>query len=153
MNLLCQNRPASARGEMLGGSPIFSWLARRPRAEPVFHARRCAAAGLVILFRSLALRRVLVNGSPIPWPVSAEHRVTSGSRCRDSRPPNGNASAFPQTDFHLRRNENRHFTLYLQGCGDFHASKNGEPPIRTPDSQISIGSLLDTSEKPRQEHR
>ena len=44
--------------------------------------------------------------------------------------PNGNVSAFPQTNFHLRRNENLHFTLYLQGCSDFHAPKIGEPPKR-----------------------
>ena len=43
--------------------------------------------------------------------------------------PNGNVSAFPQTNFHLRRNENLHFTLYLQGCSDFHAPKIGEPPM------------------------
>ena len=42
--------------------------------------------------------------------------------------PNGNVSAFPQTNFHLRRNENLHFTLYLQGCSDFHAPRIGEPP-------------------------
>ena len=42
--------------------------------------------------------------------------------------PNGNAFAFPQTDFHLRRNENLHFTLYLEGHGDSPARKIGEPP-------------------------
>ena len=44
--------------------------------------------------------------------------------------PNGNVSAFPQTNLHLRRNENLHFTLYLQRCGDFHAPKIGEAPRR-----------------------
>ena len=43
--------------------------------------------------------------------------------------PNGNVPAFPQTDFHLWRNENRHFALYLPGCGDFNARRIGEPPI------------------------
>ena len=42
--------------------------------------------------------------------------------------PYGNASAFPQTYFHLRRNGNRHFTLYLQRHDDFYARKIREPP-------------------------
>ena len=42
--------------------------------------------------------------------------------------PNRNVPAFPQTDFHLWRNENRHFALYLLGCGDFNARRIGEPP-------------------------
>ena len=41
--------------------------------------------------------------------------------CRATR----NASALPSSDFHLTQNGNRHFTLCLQGRGDFHASKNG----------------------------
>ena len=36
--------------------------------------------------------------------------------------------AFPQADFHLRQNRNRHFTLYSQGHDDFYARKIGEPP-------------------------
>ena len=43
--------------------------------------------------------------------------------------PNGNVPAFPQTDFHLWRNGNLHFTLYLKGHGDSHTRKIGEPPI------------------------
>ena len=35
-----------------------------------------------------------------------------------------------QAIFQLSQNENQHFTLYLRGCGDFHARKNGEPPKR-----------------------
>ena len=42
--------------------------------------------------------------------------------------PNGNVPAFPQTDFHLWRNGNLHFTLYLKGHGDSHTRKIGEPP-------------------------
>jgi len=40
----------------------------------------------------------------------------------------GNVSALLRPDFHLRRSANRHFTLCLQGCGNFHARKIGEPP-------------------------
>ena len=40
----------------------------------------------------------------------------------------GNACAFPTPDFHLSQNENRHFTLCLQGYDRFHARKIGEPP-------------------------
>ena len=36
----------------------------------------------------------------------------------------GNASAFPQQDFHLSQNGNHHFTLCLQGCGRFSYPKN-----------------------------
>ena len=39
--------------------------------------------------------------------------------------PNGNVPAFPQTDFHLWRNGNLHFTLYLKGHGDSRARKIG----------------------------
>jgi len=39
-----------------------------------------------------------------------------------------NASALLSSDFHLTQNGNQHFTLCFQGRGDFHASKNGEPP-------------------------
>lgn len=42
--------------------------------------------------------------------------------------PNGNVPAFSQTDFHLWRNGNLHFTLYLKGHGDSHTRKIGEPP-------------------------
>ena len=34
----------------------------------------------------------------------------------------------PEVDFHLTQNGNCHFTLCFQGRGDFHTSKNGEPP-------------------------
>jgi len=59
------------------------------------------------------------------------------------------ASALLASDFHLTQNGNRHFTLCFQGCGDFHASKNGEPPIhgagarllRTEASHLAVGFI------------
>ena len=54
-----------------------------------------------------------------------------GQKCRHFRLQHGNAPAFPQPDFHLPQNENRHFTLCLQGCARFHARKIGEPPSVT----------------------
>ncbi len=61
------------------------------------------------------------------------------------RPPHRNGSTFPQPNFHLAQNENRHFTLCLQGCGGFHARKIGEPPTTAarPDFLNTRQSLCD----------
>ena len=40
----------------------------------------------------------------------------------------GGRRPVPQPDFHLTQNENRHFSLCLQGCSRFRARKIGEPP-------------------------
>lgn len=53
----------------------------------------------------------------------------------------GNAPAFPRQDFHLSQNENRHFTLCLQGCARFHARKIGEPPRDTVD-EITVRDTI-----------
>ena len=51
-------------------------------------------------------------------------------------------------DFHLTQKGNRHFTLCFQGCGDFHASENGEPP-RTSNSATTSRRRMDTLENYR----
>jgi hypothetical protein len=62
--------------------------------------------------------------------------------------PNGNVPAFPQTDFHLWRNGNLHFTLYLKGHGDSHTRKIGKPPTK---QQFTLYSLVECLTQRRRE--
>ena len=80
----------------------------RRRSDLVQEVRcLCEIGGRVLLPRR-------VDRDRVPPPVP-----------RDSR----HAALEPAPHLGLSQNENRHFTLCLQGCGRFHARKNGEPPF------------------------
>ena len=62
-----------------------------------------------------------LNSSDVQRPTLGRWNTPDdgGQKPPNPYPVHGNASAFPQPDFHFTRNENRHFTLCLQGATFF----------------------------------
>ena len=104
-----------------GGSPAFhrnKGSISKPRAE--MQAKR--AVEVPLFFRGW-------RAFATPCAVLKELRWLSFSRRRLRESINGRSSLRSiNMNFHLAKNENRHFTLCLQRCGWFHAPESGEPP-------------------------
>ena len=101
---------AKAQADSAAGRPRA--LAHRPGGFPSLHSRSDARG-------PASQCRVRCRGLPI-WrgqpPINPYFSVLSRG---------------PSLPIPLTQNGNLHFTLCFQGCGDFHASKIGEPPRKT----------------------
>ena len=109
-----------------------------PPLLPRFAAKsHLFAAKYVLIWRQIApvhtrrLRRSRATSPPFTHDVSTVHALYLRRSCT-TLPPS------LRTDFHLRRNGNRHLTLYLQVRDDFLARETGEPPVRPPPLEIII---------------